>query len=183
VTRAYRNSHGQQISEFGAALAILFVVIFIPFLDLGILPIRYFLAKEIIGNYARKLSLCETYTQALSILNSDPSMENQLIKLGGVKPRQIRCNLIISSTKTGERYVAEGPKRIPGQWLPNGYKSPCDYAVQVSAEVDISPVVLVKGLGAKTPGLNCPVSFTIASEANWENLGCDPVTKVFFVNE
>jgi hypothetical protein len=183
VTRPCRNSRGQQISEFGAALAILFVVFFIPFLDLSVMPIRWFLSKEIVGNYARRLSLCETYTQALAMLNSDPTMENQLIKLGGVKPRQIRCNLIISSTKTGERYVVEGPKRIPGQWLPNGYKSPCDYALQVSAEVDISPVVLIKGFGAKAPGFNCPVSFNISSEANWENLGCDPVTKVFFVNE
>jgi hypothetical protein len=182
VTRVYRNSHGQQISEFGAALVIFFVVIFIPFLDLSVLPIRWFLAKEIIGNYARKLSRCETYTQAMALLNSDPTMENQLIKLGGVKPTKIRCNLIISSTKTGERFVVEGPKRIPGQWLPNGFNSPCDYSVQVAADVDISPIVIVKGFG-KTPGLGVPVSFTIDSESNWENLGCDPVTKVFFVNE
>ncbi len=147
------------------------------------MPVRWFLAKEIIGNYARKLSLCETYSQALQMLEADPSMETQLIRLGGVKPKNIRCNLIVSSTRSGERFVVDKPKSIPGQWLPNGSRSPCDYAMQVASDVEISPVFLVQMLGGKVPGLNCPVTFTIASEANWENLGRDPVTKVFFVNE
>ncbi len=55
--------------------------------------------------------------------------------------------------------------------------------MQVAADVDIAPVFMVQVLTGKVPGLNCPVPFTIAAEANWENLGRDPVTKVFFVNE
>jgi hypothetical protein len=183
VSRKARCSKGQQITEFAAALALLFMVFFVPCLDLGIMPVRWFLAKEIVGNYARKLSLCETYSQALAVINADPSMETQLIRLGGVKPKNIRCSLIISSTKSGERFVVDTPKTIPGQWLPNGSRSPCDYAMQVAADVEISPVFLVQALGGKVPGLNCPVIFTIAAEANWENLGRDPVSRVFFINE
>lgn len=147
------------------------------------MPVRWFLSKEIIGNYARKLSLCETYTQANAVLNSDPSMETQLIRLGGVKPKNIRCSLVITGTKSGERVVITTPKTIPGQWLPNGYRAPCDYAIQVAADVEISPVFLVRAGGTQIPGLTAAVPFTIISEANWENLGRDPVTKVFFVNE
>lgn len=178
-----RGAKGQQITEFGAALVLLFLIFFMPMLDLGILPIRWFLSREIVANYARKLSLCETYSQALSMLNADPSMETQLIRLGGVKPRNIRCDLIVSSVRSGERFVVTQPRTVPGQWLPNGSRAPCDYAMEVAADVDISPVFLVNIGGGKIPGLNCPVSFTIAAEANWENLGRDPVTKVFFLNE
>jgi hypothetical protein len=183
VRKKNRGANGQQISEFAAALVLLFLIFFVPMLDLGIMPVRWFLAREIIANYARKLSLCETYSQALSLLSADPSMETQLIRLGGVKPRNIRCHLIVSSTRTGERFVVGAARTIPGQWLPNGSRAPCDYAMEVAADVDISPVFLISFMGGKVPGLNCPVSFTISSEANWENLGRDPVTKVFFVNE
>jgi hypothetical protein len=182
--RKPRSAEGQQITEFAAALAILFFVVFIPLLDLGIMPVRWFLAQELVGTYARKLALCETFSQSLARLAADPSMETKLIQIGGVRPRTLNCSLVISTTRDPvEHYIVTAPKTIPAAWLPNGYRAPCDYQLQVLTIVDISPVFTLQLGGSKIPGLSTPVPFTIAAESNWENLGRDPVTKGYFINE
>jgi len=182
--RKPRSARGAQIAEFAAALALLFFVVFIPLLDLSIMPVRWFLAQELVGTYARKLALCETFSQSLARIAADPSMETKLIQIGGVKPRTINCALVISTTREPiDRYVVTVPKTVPAAWLPNGYRAPCDYQLQVSTIVDISPVFTVQLGGSKIPGLSTPVPFTIFAESNWENLGRDPVTKGYFINE
>ena len=67
--------------------------------------------------------------------------------------------------------------------------------MEVQADVEISPLFLVNvpepkdatatedRKPAKIPGLNGPLTVTIEATANWENLGRDPVTKNFFLNE
>ncbi len=190
-----RNAHGQQISEFAAAFALLFIFFFIPLFDLGVMPIRWILSQEIVQTYARQLSLCETFSQALAKLQADPSLETKLSRLGGVTPKNIRCRLVASTVRDNppKHLYIDKPKNIPAEWLPNGRNAPIDYVVEVQADVELSPLFLVN-LPApkdanedkkpkKIPGLNGPLPLTINATANWENLGRDPVTKSFFIAE
>ena len=195
IKREHRNAQGQQISEFAAAFALLFMFFFVPLFDLGVMPIRWILSQEIIQTYARQLSLCETFSQALAKLQADPSLETKLIRLGGVRPKNIRCRLIASTVRDSppKHLFLDKPKNIPAEWLPNGRRAPIDYVVEVQADVELSPLFLVKlpepkdanddKKPVKVPGLNGPLPMTINAVANWENLGRDPVTKNFYINE
>lgn len=184
VRRHVRSTRGQHIAEFAAALVLLVLCFFVPMLDLGIMPVRYFMSQEIIASYARRLSLCESLSQAYAVMNADPSLETKLIKLGGVKPQNLHLALLISRVKPPpERIVVEVPKTIPLEWLPGGRRGPCEYILEVRADVEISPAILLSGASPKIMGLNTPVPFTISSTSPWENMGRNPVTKAYFINE
>ncbi len=182
--RSLRSNKGQQISEFAAALVLLVLVFFIPLLDLGIMPIRYFLAQELISTYARKLSLCESLSQSFAVMDADPSLETKLIHLGGVTPKNIVLCLVITKTKPPiERIIVTEPKKIPKEWFPEGPRSPCEYILQLSVDCEISPAILLRGGGPKITGLTEAVPFRISATSPWENLGRNPITKGFFINE
>ncbi|MDR3615658.1 MAG: hypothetical protein P4L53_19020 [Candidatus Obscuribacterales bacterium] len=189
-----RGQRGAQMTEFAAALALLFMCFFVPLMDLGILPIRWLLAQELIQSYARQLSLCETYSQALAKLQADPSLETKLIRIGGVKPLNMKCRLIASTVRAIPKmeFIAEKPGELTNDWLPNGRNAPISYVMQVSVDCEIQPMFLVRLPGiddpdhpnkGKVPGLNGPVPLTVAASASWENLGRNPVSKNFYVNE
>src|SRR5262249_16718301 len=90
------TERGANLTEFSAALVVLVIGFMIPLLDLGVIPIHWLLSKEIISSYVRKLALCETFSQAVTQVNSDPALQNWLTQLGGVKPESIQCHLVIS---------------------------------------------------------------------------------------
>jgi hypothetical protein len=173
-----------QISEFAAALVLLVLCLFVPLLDLGIMPVRWFLSHEIISTYARKLSLCESLSQAYAVMDADPSLESRLVHLGGVEPKNITLGLAINRTSPPFEhiYVTE-PKKIPKEWWPEGRKSPCEYILDVSVELEIAPAILFRGTTPAITGLNKPVPFIISQTAPWENLGRNPITKGYFINE
>jgi hypothetical protein len=200
VKKSYiRGQRGAQMTEFAAALALLFMCFFVPLMDLGILPIRWLLAQELIQSYARQLSLCETYSQALAKLQADPSLETKLVRIGGVKPLNMKCRLIASTVRAIPKmqFTAEKPGELTNNWLPNGRNSPLSYVIQVSVDCEIQPMFLVRLPGSndtndpahpesnkgKVPGLNGPVPLTVTASASWENLGRNPVSKNFYLNE
>ncbi|MGH9554144.1 MAG: hypothetical protein ACRD3W_32500 [Terriglobales bacterium] len=169
--------------EFAAALVLLVLVFFVPLLDLGIMPVRYFMSQELIAQYTRRLSHCETLTQAFEQLNADPSLQTRLIKLGGVHPTSLTLHLLISTVKPPiERIVVEKPKSIPKQWLPDGNRQPCEYIMEIVAEVEVSPAMVLNAQ-PKVMGLSAPVPFILSQTSPWENLGRNPVTTAFFINE
>jgi hypothetical protein len=172
-----------QLAEFAAALVILILVFFIPLLDLGILPVRYFMAQELIQQYARRLSHCETLTQAYAEMNADPSLRWRLVKLGGVQPKSLDLHLLISTVKPPiEKIDVVKPTTIPKAWWPEGSRSPCEYILEVTAAVDVSPAIMMN-FEPKVIGLSKPVPFTLRADSPWENLGRNPITKAFFMNE
>lgn len=182
--RRTRTSQGQHIAEFAAAFVLLVLCFFVPMLDLGIMPVRYFMSQEIVSSYARRLSLCESLSQAYAVMNADPSLEAKLIKLGGVKPQALHLALLITRVKPPpDRIVVEVPKTIPAAWLPGGSRGPCEYILEVRADIEVSPAILISGSSPKIAGLNSPVPFTISATSPWENMGRNPVTKAFFINE
>lgn len=180
----FRSNKGAQIPEFAAALILLVFLFFIPLLDLGIMPVRYFLAQELIATYARKLSLCESLSQSFAVMDADPSLETRLIRLGGVQPKNIVLRLVISKTNPPlEQIVITEPRKIPKAWFPEGPKNPCEYILELSVDCQISPAILLRYLGINVIGLTEAVPFRISATSPWENLGRNPITKGYFINE
>lgn len=184
---ANRSPIGSNIPDFAAALVLLVIVVFIPLLDLTILPIRWMLAREIINDYSRKLALCETLSKSFQTIQADPSLATRLFRLGGVECKDISVRMRISrvflNPHTDESLLVNAPGRIPPAWLPDGAKSPCTYTLELNVDTLISPAILFNGNGITVPGLTAPIAFQIGASHEWENLGRDPATKAFFLNE
>ncbi len=179
-----RRRSGYQLAEFSAALVVLLIGILIPLLDLGVIPLHWILAHEIIASRVQQLAQCKSFSEAIDSLNTDSSLNIELANLGGVKLVSIKSNLIISKTSLPyETLVAEEPKSIPTDWLPGGKNSPCEYKLEVSALVELSPLALYSGLQANIPGLTKPFDCLIKINSQWENYGRDPITKQFYMNE
>jgi hypothetical protein len=166
-------------------MVLLVLVLFVPLLDMGIMPVRWFLAQEIISTYARKLSLCESLSQAYAVMDADPSLETRLVHLGGVQPKTITLALVINRTSPPfEKIVVTEPKKIPRDWWPEGRKSPCEYILELTVDMEIAPAIIFRGLGGPPiTGLNKSVPFQISQTSPWENLGRNPITKGYFINE
>jgi len=182
-----RSSIGSNIPDFAAAMVILVLVVFIPLLDLTILPIRWMLAREIINEYSRRLALCETFSKAYKTMQADPSLATRLLRLGGVESKDISLRLRISrvfiTPRTDEHLFVYAPGRIPPAWLPGGEKSPCTYTLELTVDTLISPAILFSSKGVSVPGLTGPVPFRIGASHEWENLGRNPGTRAFYLNE
>lgn len=161
----------------------LVLLFFVPLLDLGIMPVRYFMAQELINQYARKLSHCESLTQAYSEMEADPSLQTKLIRLGGVDPQDLELHLIISTIRPPiERKDIVKPKTIPKEWFPDSKRGPYEYELEVVADIEISPAIIMD-LKPKVMGLSKPVPFELRSDSPWENMGKNPITKMFYLNE
>lgn len=181
------NQKGSQLVDFAAALFLLVFLVFVPLIDLTIIPVRWMLAKEIISNYARKLAACESLTQAYEVMNADPSLETRLLHLGGVSLESIDMHLRITRvflySDHEEVLLVKEPGAVPPEWKPNGKKAPCIYAIEIEVKSNISPAILLPKGGTAIPGLNAPIPITLTASANWENMGRNPVTKEFYLNE
>ncbi len=185
--RSNRSQIGSNIPDFAAALVLLVILVFIPLLDLTIMPIRWMLAREIVDEYSRRLALCETFSKSYETVRADPSLATRLLRLGGVDCKDIGLKMRISrvflNPRPAECLIVAAPGHIPLAWLPNGDKSPCTYSLELSVDILISPAILFAGNGFDVPGLTAPIPFQINAAHQWENLGRNPATKAFFVNE
>jgi len=184
VRYSFRIAKGSQMVEFGAALVVLVAFIILPLVNFSIIPVHWLLCQEIVTNYTHRLALCQKFSQTLTMLDTDDSITSQLLHLGGVKPQQINCCLIISQTQPPfESFVTNDYKYIPPAWLPGGGKSPCIYEIKLSVRAEFSPLVLINFFNMKIPGLNKPFIGVLEAKSAWENCGCDPASGRFFMNE
>jgi hypothetical protein len=146
--------------------------------------VHWLLAREIIASKVQSLAQCKTFSSAIDSLNTDSSLPLELAHLGGVKLVSIKPTLVVSMTGPPyENFVAEKPKSIPTDWLPEGKRSPCEYSLEVSALVELSPLVLCSGLNVDVPGLTRPIDCLIKINSPWENYARNPITKQFYMNE
>lgn len=166
---------------------LLAVFVFVPLLDLTIVPIRWMMAQELVNSYSRKLALCDTFSEAMDTLEADPSLSTQLHHLGGITVNSVKARLLVTRVfpwKHAEESTSiEVPRRIPSEWLPNGSKAPCSYALEVNVQSLMSPAVLFRTTSLHVPGLTDPIPLTVRSSHSWENLGRNPVSKNYFMNE
>jgi hypothetical protein len=182
-----RNQNGSNILEFAAALMLLVVFVFIPLLDLAIVPIRWMMAQEIVNSYVRILALSESYGEAKRTMEADPSLRTRLLRLGGVEEQSLRLYLKITHVPRDYepiKFVEIGkPGTIPPQWLPDGAFAPCDYLLIIDAQLMIAPAVLVDWRGVSVPGLTRPFPMQLRAAHEWSNLGRNPDTEKYVINE
>jgi len=173
--------------EFAAGMIILVFFVFIPLLDLTIVPIRWMLAQELVNDYARKLALCETFSRSYRTLEADPSLTTRLQRLGGVSVQSLHLRLritrIFQTPHAPEVFIVEDPTRIPAAWLPDGGKAPCSYSMELDVHSLMSPAILFPNKGWSIPGLTVPFPLLISATHEWENVGRNPLTGKFFLNE
>ena len=179
-----RKCTGAQAAEFAAALTILVMFFVIPMLDLGVIPVRWGLANHLITSYSVNFARAETLSRAFEQLEEDTNLQELLKKIGGVNAKRLRLALVITKpSSVDKKLVVEEPKRIPSAWLPDSPNGPFQYELELMATVEISPLLLINLGEKKIPGLNAPFSVQMISSSHWENLGRNPNTNEFFMNE
>jgi hypothetical protein len=185
--RSRRTSSGAQLLDFSAALIVLVCCVVVPLVDLTIVPIRWMLAQQLVNTYARKLALCETFSGSRKLMEADPSLSTRLHNLGGVDVQSINLHLRISRVRPyahqEEVFLAETPLDIPPAWLPNGGKAPCSYMLELDVKSLMSPLILLPIKDIAIPGLTRPIPLLVSGSHEWGNLGPDPTTGKFFLNE
>jgi hypothetical protein len=182
-----RGQLGSQLAEFAPALIVLVLAVFLPLVDLVVVPIRWMLAQNLANDYARRLALCETFSQAQRLMNADPSLSARLENLGGVTLRSVDLKLKITRIRkvagAQDVFMVEAPGRIPPQWLPDGANAPLSYSLELRIDSLLSPAILFAAVGQPVPGLSAPIPLSIVSSHTWENLGRDPRSRKFFLDE
>jgi hypothetical protein len=182
-----RRRNGSQIVEFAAAIILLIGFVAVPCLDLAIVPIRWIMAQQLIESYVRTLAMCETFTESLHTLDTDPSLTTRLVRLGGVRVESLNLTLKITRVlpdQTKMQYLdVRVPGQIPAAWLPNGAFAPCTYALHIDARLSIAPAVLMTLQGLTIPGLTAPIPVLLHASHEWMNLEQDPNTEKFRLNE
>lgn len=114
--------------------------------------------------------------------------ENQLFamlsRVNGVKPMAANLTMVVESQGQGGPSIkVSDPSEIPQDWLPNGKNCPCLYRLELSVKAEVEPLFLVPVGGNGIPGLNASVPLTVTKSAIWENLGRDPLTGKYYLNE
>jgi hypothetical protein len=183
VRSSPKRACGQQTVELACVLVIL-VVVLVPLINIGIIPLRFELARRAVGAIARKLSVSDKFSDAIKDVQEGSELSNALNGIGGVHLNSVDLVLsIISQKASGQEKTVDHPGEIPADWLPDGSQSPCNYFLHLKVHTDINPLMTSKLAGQSVPGLNKSLSLTIEEVAHWENLGRDPATGEFYVNE
>jgi hypothetical protein len=183
-SRRIRSQAGSQLAEFGAGLLILTSIILIPLIDLVIIPVRWMMAQDMVNSYSRKLALCETPSESLRMLRMEPSLVETLKRIGGVEVNSTDLKIRASTTSpVGDSLELYVPAQIPDEWLPKGSKGPCIYSLELQANVEISPAILLRNIAGKMPGINSPIPVTLSASHQWENLGRDPGSGEYYLNQ
>jgi hypothetical protein len=182
-----RTQLGSQISEFGGAIIILVVFVLIPMLDFVVVPIRWMMAQEIVNNYARKLAMCETLSQSYATMEADPSLKDLLQNIGGVQVKLIDMHVRISRTSTmssaTDVYIVNQPRRIPAAWLPIADNQSRLFSLELIVHSNMSPAILLSGINWPIPGITAPIPMLVTASHEWGNLGRNPRTGNYFINE
>jgi len=179
-----RNLNGAaQISEFGAALFLLISCIVLPLLNLSIIPVRYAMGKSIVATEARSLAKSESFSEAIKRNGEVADRWKQLQAIGGITVKNSALSLTIDSTKTNHSRTCTGPRTIPPSFLPTGSESPCVYLLDLKVDVEIAPLVTVAWQQWSIPGLTGPMAIQFHESSAWENLGLDPVTGEYYLNQ
>lgn len=174
-----RRRSGSAMTEFSGAMVIFILFIFTPLLNIGILPVRYLIAHGIMTEMTHRMAVCEKRSDASKLFKTNVWWTNLLKACGVAVKNQEVVLVIVDSSGSSKNSVALGDM-LPVDKLPNGTGGPFMYSVQLSADCDISPLF---NAGAGLPGFTSPVTIHLNSQAQWENLGRNPETSSYYINE
>ncbi len=182
--KVMRSTKGSaQLSEFGAAIFLLFSCVVIPLIDISIIPVRLGLGKSIVSHRVHQLAQSECLSEAFRSFQ-ECDFQTGLTKIGGFTTKSSELSLIATSVKNPDQSMKViRPGALPGDWLPGGIKGPCLYRLDLAVEAEIEPLITARLPGVQIPGLTSPIPFHLREESSWENLGCDPSSGEFFVNK
>jgi hypothetical protein len=173
-----RGKRGELLSEFGAAIALFIICLLPPLINMAAVTFRYLAAYGLVCSLTRKASLCDRRTHALEFV-AQPEKYRAFAK--GLGFTMNACDIsIICRNQESESITFPDRKPIPSTWLPGGQKGQCQYLLQTQTNFKIPPLVSFK---PQFPVISAPIDVTCTTTAPWENLGCDPATEVFYINE
>lgn len=179
LLRNHHDERGSAITEFGPALIVLISFVFLPLLNIASLPVYTLAATGALNQFTHSLALSETRRDAYTQLHNDTRWSDFLSRWG-VRLHNPRLSLVICGRNEGDRLEVPESQPIPDNWLPGGAKGPCVYSIETSVEADLPPIS--RGC-AGLPGFSSPLTITLRSRSQWENLGRDPNNGQFYVNE
>jgi hypothetical protein len=173
-----RSNKGELLSEFGAAITIFICCLLPPLLNIGTVTFRYLAAYALAGALTHNASLCDTRHHAIKLTNQ-PGRYQSFAKALGINFNSCDISIVCKNDRE-ESLVLPLLRPVPVPWLPGGQRGPCQYLLQTDSNFDIPPLI---STGLNIPVLSTPINVTCTMTAPWENLGCDPVTQDFYINE
>ena len=183
LTRRWQQGSAH-LSEFGAALFLLISCIIIPLIDLAIIPVRWSLGKSMVSSRVHQLAQSETISEAFKAFQQDVSFPNKLQRIGGITVKSSHLSLTAASVRhAGEIKTINRAGALPRDWLPDGSRSPCIYQLDLTVSADVDPLITAPLPHLPIPGLTRPMSMQFHDVSAWENLGRDPSSGEFFMNE
>ncbi len=167
------------MTEFSGALIIFILFIFAPLIDIGILPVRYLIAHGTIAEMTHRMSVCEKRSEAQSLLKANTWWTDFLAKCG-VSVHNTEASFVIVGKGGNDKTKVILGNALSDDQLPNGNKGPFMYSLQLNCDCDIAPLFNAQ---AGLPGFTSPITFHMNSQAQWENLGRDPQSSLYYINE
>jgi len=161
---------GHAFAEFSVAIVLLggFVI---ALSALALVPIRFLIANGVFTNAVQSAALSETRSSASSLIDDAPLLG--LAQSCGIDFGDATIS-IVCVNQSGGSLTVSGQSPVPAQWLPGGSNTPCTYSLHVDQKVTIEPLL---------HGMTSTFATTLHGDSCWENLGCDPTTKGFYINE
>lgn len=184
-----RDQNGSHCVEFASALTLVVLFVVLPLLNASVIVVRWVLANEIISTSVRDLACCDTFRESWNATYTRPTLSNQIERIGGVKVDSVDLHLRITRVARSnvrgseEVLLVRQPGGVPPAWLPGGIKTPATYLLVVKARIEIAPLWNNDGGVGAIPGITGAIPVSLTSMHKWENLGRNPVSGQFFLNE
>lgn len=175
-----RKAKGHAMLEFGVGMLVFICFIFIPLIDIGFIPVRYVIGSGTINEFTHRLSLNEKRSEAYQQLTDEGGWKTFLSQCG-VTVHEPQLNLVICGKDESEQVSIGKGVAVPAEWLPNGKNGPCIYSLELATDCDIAPLFPCSSGGM--PGFTKPITLTLKSKSQWENLGRNPQTLAYYINE
>jgi len=166
------------MTEFAAAITIFICCLILPLVNLAAVPMRYIIAFGMVSDMTQKFSCAEKRSQAVA-LALQPTSYQEFAKQFGISMRECSVSILCKS-QNAESLILPECKPIPMTWLPGSKRGQINYFLKTETNVEIPPFVCI---GPKVAGITAPIKMKLTATAPWENLGCDPATQEFYLNE
>lgn len=170
------NNKGYNLPEFAVAF-IVFTLVLLAIAFGTVVPFRYMLANGMVASMVHRASLAEKRSLSYTALAQDPCMN--FARQCGIDFGAGKIGVVCIS-KTGGSLTVPSGSPVPKDWLPGGKNAPCTYLLQISQPATINSLITSSN---GMPGVTAPLKVTFNANSCWENLGCDPETKDFYINE
>jgi hypothetical protein len=177
MRKASRKNFGH-ITEFAAGIVLLITFILIPILDFGFVPVRYWMSTGTLNCLVQNLARSDKRSDAYELLNNAEWI--QILSKYGMSVSDTKMTLIARDSTGNKEAQFSEKQQLPAEWLPNGANAPCIYSLELQTTVSVNPCF---GLDLPIPILNQPIPFHMNSRSQWENLGSDPTTMGYYINE